>query len=61
MEWRACVHLHHAGALTDPRDTDKELANLTQYLLLIGEMDDLSRLKHRHWERLLQKEGVDLQ
>lgn len=42
------------------RATDKELANLTNYLLSIGELDDISHLKHRHWERYLQSKGVDL-
>lgn len=32
------------------RDNDKELVKLTQYLLAIAELDDLSDLDHRCWE-----------
>mmetsp|Transcript_13050 Transcript_13050/g.24955 ORF Transcript_13050/g.24955 Transcript_13050/m.24955 type:complete len:319 (+) Transcript_13050:92-1048(+) len=43
------------------RSTDKELVNLTQYLLLIGDLEDLSGLKHRHWERYMQGKGLSLE
>ncbi|XP_027347160.1 ubiquitin-like domain-containing CTD phosphatase [Abrus precatorius] len=32
------------------RDTDQELVKLTQYLLAIAELDDLSNLDHNNWE-----------
>ncbi|KAL2254322.1 ubiquitin-like domain-containing CTD phosphatase [Sesamum indicum] len=32
------------------RDSDQELVKLTQYLLAIAELDDLSALDHRNWE-----------
>lgn len=33
------------------RDTDQELVKLTQYLLSIADLDDISVLDHKHWER----------
>ncbi|KAL9256962.1 Ubiquitin-like domain-containing CTD phosphatase-like protein [Drosera capensis] len=33
------------------RGSDQELVKLTQYLLSIAELDDLSHLDHRNWER----------
>ncbi|KZV49815.1 Ubiquitin family protein [Dorcoceras hygrometricum] len=32
------------------RSTDQELVKLTQYLLAIAELDDISILDHKHWE-----------
>ncbi|KAG5000034.1 hypothetical protein AAZX31_08G123900 [Glycine max] len=32
------------------RDSDQELVKLTQYLLAIAELDDLSNLEHNNWE-----------
>lgn len=32
------------------RDKDQELVKLTQYLLAIAELDDISTLDHRNWE-----------
>lgn len=32
------------------RDSDQELVKLTQYLLAIAELDDLSKLNHHNWE-----------
>ncbi|RDX89460.1 Ubiquitin-like domain-containing CTD phosphatase [Mucuna pruriens] len=32
------------------RDSDQELVKLTQYLLAIAELDDLSNLDHNNWE-----------
>ncbi|XP_073127147.1 ubiquitin-like domain-containing CTD phosphatase [Henckelia pumila] len=32
------------------RSTDQELVKLTQYLLAIAELDDISVLDHKHWE-----------
>jgi len=32
------------------RDTDQELRKLTQYLLAIADLDDLSILDHKNWE-----------
>ncbi|GLT86291.1 hypothetical protein SLE2022_044370 [Rubroshorea leprosula] len=32
------------------RDTDQELVKLTQYLLAIAELDDLSSLDHNNWQ-----------
>lgn len=34
------------------RSTDQELVKLTQYLLAIAELDDISVLDHKHWESL---------
>ena len=36
------------------RATDRELVFLKQYLLRIGNLPDLSSLKHRRWERYLE-------
>jgi len=36
------------------RETDRELADLTEYLLEIGSLDDLSGLRHKRWERYMQ-------
>ena len=36
------------------RDNDQELVKLTQYLLAIAELDDLSTLNHNHWERFTE-------
>ncbi|KAL1828324.1 hypothetical protein DCAR_0207528 [Daucus carota subsp. sativus] len=33
------------------RDTDQELVKLTQYLLSIADLDDISVLDHKHWEK----------
>jgi hypothetical protein len=33
------------------RTTDRELLNLSKYLKDIAELDDLSSLNHKHWER----------
>lgn len=35
------------------RDTDQELLHLSRYLTKIAEMDDFSRLDHRHWQRAI--------
>ncbi|XP_022898164.1 ubiquitin-like domain-containing CTD phosphatase [Olea europaea var. sylvestris] len=32
------------------RDSDQELVKLTQYLLAIADLDDLSNLEHKKWE-----------
>ncbi|XWS62838.1 hypothetical protein CRYUN_Cryun06bG0044800 [Craigia yunnanensis] len=32
------------------RDTDQELVKLTQYLLAIADLDDLSALDHSNWQ-----------
>lgn len=32
------------------RDSDQELVKLTQYLLAIAELDDVSSLNHKNWE-----------
>lgn len=32
------------------RDTDQELVNLTQYLIAIADLSDLSKLDHKRWE-----------
>ena len=32
------------------RETDTELARLKQYLLAIGQLPDLSHLRHSRWE-----------
>lgn len=39
------------------REKDRELLHLTHYLTLIGQMDDLSSLNHRHWEDYLRRAG----
>lgn len=39
------------------RDTDQELVKLTQYLLAIAELDDISVLDHRSWESYME-DGV---
>ncbi|KAG2705405.1 hypothetical protein I3760_05G051600 [Carya illinoinensis] len=36
------------------RDNDQELVKLTQYLLAIAELDDLSTLDHNYWERFTE-------
>jgi len=36
------------------RDTDQELVKLTQYLLTIAELSDLSSLHHSRWESFSQ-------
>lgn len=35
------------------RDTDQELLHLSRYLSKIAEMDDLSMLDHRHWQKAI--------
>uniref|UniRef100_A0A0A9EQB5 FCP1 homology domain-containing protein n=1 Tax=Arundo donax TaxID=35708 RepID=A0A0A9EQB5_ARUDO len=35
------------------RDNDHELVKLTQYLLAIADLEDLSKLDHRKWESFL--------
>jgi len=42
------------------RGTDRELVNLTEYLLLIGELSDLSKLNHKKWEHYVVKRGKRL-
>eukprot|EP00252_Welwitschia_mirabilis_P007923 TRINITY_DN19618_c0_g1_i1.p1 TRINITY_DN19618_c0_g1~~TRINITY_DN19618_c0_g1_i1.p1 ORF type:complete len:336 (+),score=61.29 TRINITY_DN19618_c0_g1_i1:215-1222(+) len=37
------------------RGSDCELLRLTQYLLAIAELDDISHLDHRHWETYTEK------
>jgi ubiquitin-like domain-containing CTD phosphatase 1 len=37
------------------RDTDKELPKLTQYLLAIAELEDLSVLDHNKWESFTEE------
>ena len=37
------------------RHTDRELEKLADYLEAIGELSDLSKLRHRRWERYLAK------
>ena len=37
------------------RHTDRELEKLTDYLEAIAELSDLSKLRHRRWERYLAK------
>lgn len=32
------------------RDSDQELVKLTQYLLAIADLDDISGLDHKNWE-----------
>lgn len=39
------------------RDTDQELVKLTQYLLAIAELDDLSHLDHNKWESFSEDTG----
>jgi ubiquitin-like domain-containing CTD phosphatase 1 len=39
------------------RDSDQELVKLTQYLLAIAELDDLSNLDHNKWE-LFAEDGA---
>ncbi|KAJ8429199.1 hypothetical protein Cgig2_032939 [Carnegiea gigantea] len=39
------------------RDTDQELVKLTEYLLAIAELDDISVLDHRSWESYME-DGV---
>lgn len=36
------------------RGTDQELVKLTQYLLAIADLDDLSVLDHRNWEHFAE-------
>lgn len=38
------------------RTTDRELFFLTQYLMMIASHDDFSRLDHRHWERMIDRQ-----
>jgi ubiquitin-like domain-containing CTD phosphatase 1 len=42
------------------RGTDRELVNLTEYLLLIGDLPDLSQLNHKKWEHYVVKRGKRL-
>mmetsp|Transcript_39962 Transcript_39962/g.55552 ORF Transcript_39962/g.55552 Transcript_39962/m.55552 type:complete len:317 (+) Transcript_39962:133-1083(+) len=35
--------------------TDKELVHLTQYLMAIGELEDMSKLNHKHWESYMRE------
>lgn len=37
------------------RTTDRELYNLTEYLMFIAQYDDLSRLDHRRWEDMVAR------
>eukprot|EP00475_Leptophrys_vorax_P004036 TRINITY_DN12387_c0_g1_i1.p1 TRINITY_DN12387_c0_g1~~TRINITY_DN12387_c0_g1_i1.p1 ORF type:complete len:442 (-),score=138.55 TRINITY_DN12387_c0_g1_i1:86-1372(-) len=39
------------------RHTDCELLLLTRYLLLISELEDFSKLSHKHWKRYIQDHG----
>jgi ubiquitin-like domain-containing CTD phosphatase 1 len=39
------------------RDSDQELVKLTQYLLAIAELDDLSHLDHNKWESFSEDTG----
>ncbi|XP_038877891.1 ubiquitin-like domain-containing CTD phosphatase [Benincasa hispida] len=39
------------------RDSDQELMKLTQYLLAIAELDDLSPLDHNNWELYSEDDG----
>ncbi|PNY16082.1 ubiquitin-like domain-containing CTD phosphatase-like protein, partial [Trifolium pratense] len=39
------------------RDSDQELVKLTQYLLAIAELDDLSHLDHSKWESFSEDTG----
>lgn len=36
------------------RDTDRELLRLARYLKRIAPMADLSKLNHKHWQRMIQ-------
>lgn len=36
------------------RDSDQELVKLTQYLLAIADLDDLSSLDHSNWENFIK-------
>ena len=36
------------------RETDKELLKLSKYLRVIAQLDSLSILNHKHWERFLR-------
>ena len=36
------------------RDTDRELLKLSKYLRVIAQLDSLSVLNHKHWERFLR-------
>ena len=36
------------------------MVNLTEYLLLIGELSDLSKLNHKKWEHYVVKRGKRL-
>lgn len=38
------------------RATDRELFNLTQYLMMIANHDDFSKLDHRRWEDMLERQ-----
>ncbi|KAL5704207.1 protein-serine/threonine phosphatase [Ranunculus cassubicifolius] len=40
------------------RATDQELVKLTQYLLAIAELNDLSELDHRNWERFAEVDNA---
>lgn len=37
------------------RATDRELYNLTEYLMFIAQYDDFSRLDHRRWEDMVAR------
>jgi ubiquitin-like domain-containing CTD phosphatase 1 len=37
------------------RDTDQELPKLTQYLLSIAELEDISKLNHSKWESFTEE------
>jgi ubiquitin-like domain-containing CTD phosphatase 1 len=39
------------------RDKDRELLNLSEYLKHIAQLDDLSKLNHRHWEKYKSKKS----
>jgi ubiquitin-like domain-containing CTD phosphatase 1 len=39
------------------RHLDQELLHLMHYLTLVGQLDKLSGLDHRRWERYLAKYG----
>jgi len=38
------------------RTTDRELFNLTEYLMFIAQYDDLSKLDHRRWEQMIERQ-----
>jgi ubiquitin-like domain-containing CTD phosphatase 1 len=40
------------------RNSDVELLHLMHYLTLVGQLDKLSHLDHRRWERYLAKHGA---